>query len=138
MVEVQLRQEIVIETEDRVGIVADVSRLLGDMGISLLSIVVHTGIRAGEETARLHLLTDCQSHAADALRIAGYSVEERDVILMEIPHHPGFLSRMSQALARREITIEELYATVPDESSTGVVVLRCTDNRNAVLLLRGR
>jgi len=134
MVEVRLRQEIVIETEDRVGIVADVCRLLGDMGINLLSIVVRTG----EETACLHLLTDCQSHAAEALRTAGYAVEERDVILMEIPHHPGFLSRMSQALARREITIEELYATVPEQSPTGLVVLRCTDNRNAVLLLRGR
>jgi hypothetical protein len=134
MVEVELRREIVVETEDRVGVVADVSRLLGDMGINLLSIVV----RAVGETARLHLLTNCQSHALEALREAGFAADERDVILMEIPHHPGFLGRLSQALARKGITIEELYATVPEESPSGLVVFRCSDNRNAVLLLRGR
>jgi hypothetical protein len=133
MVEVRLQREIVVETEDRVGVVADLSRLLGDMGINLLSIVV----RRVDETARLYLMTSAQSHALEALREAGFAVEEREVILMEIPHHPGFLGRTSQALARKGITIEELYATVPEESSSGLVVFRCSDNRNAVLLLRG-
>ncbi len=134
MVDVRLQREIVIETEDRVGFVAEVSRLLGDMGINLLSVVVRTN----GETASLRLLTTCQSHALDALREAGFAVEERDVIVMELPHHPGFLSRMSEALARKGLPIEELYATVPDDGATGLVVFRCSDNRNAVLLLRGR
>jgi hypothetical protein len=134
MVEVQLQREIVVEAEDRVGIVADVSRLLGDMGIDLRSIVV----RALDETAQIHLLADCHSHALKALRGAGFSVSERDVILMEIRHHPGFLGRIVQALARKGVTIEELYATVPEESQSGLVVFRCSDNRSAVLLLRGR
>jgi len=134
MVDVRLQREIVIEMEDRVGVLAEVSRLLGDMGINLLSVVVRTD----GGTARLHLLTTCQSHALDALRETGFAVEERDIIVMEIPHHPGFLSRMSEALVRREIPIEELYATVPEDGATGLVIFRCSDNRNAVLLLRGR
>ena len=134
MVNVRLHTEIVIETEDRVGVIAEVSRLLGDMGISIVSIVVRTD----EDSATLHLLTSSQSYARDALRKAGFSVEEREVILMEIPHHLGYLCRMSEVLARKEVAIEELYATVSDDSSTGVIVIRCTNNANAVLLLRGR
>jgi hypothetical protein len=134
MVDVQLQTEIVLETDDRVGVVAEVSRVLADMGINVISIVVH---RSGE-AARVHLITSCQSHAFEALRDAGFSVEERRVILMEIPHHPGFLSRMSEALARKGISIEELHATVSDDSPTGVVVFRCSNDANAVQLLRGR
>ena len=134
MVNVRMQCEIVIEHEDRVGLVAEVSRLLGDMGINLLSVVV----RSNGEKASLALVTSSQSHAAEALRAAGFSIVERDVVLMELPHHPGFLSRISEALARKEITIEELYSTVPEGSSTGVVVFRCSDNGNAVQLLRGR
>jgi len=134
MVNVRLHTEIVIETEDRVGVVAEVSRLLGDMGISIVSIVVRTS----DDSATLHLLTSSQSHAYDALRGAGFSVEEREVILMEIPHHPGYLCRMSEALARKEVAIQELYATVSDDSPTGVIVIRCANNSSAVLLLRGR
>jgi len=134
MVSVRLCTELLIETEDRVGLLAEASRLLGDMGISLLSVVV----RRHDETASLRLVTTSQTHAAEALRAAGFCVEERDVLLMEIPHHPGFLSRMGEALARKGIAINELYATVPDDASSGLVVLRCSDNRNALLLLRGR
>lgn len=134
MVDIQLLTEIVIETEDRVGVVAEVSRLLSDMGINLVSIVV----RRSDEDVSLHLITTAQSHAFDALKSAGFCPEERRVILMEIPHHPGFLSRMSEALARKGISIDELYATVSDDSPTGLVVLRCSDNGNAALLLRGK
>lgn len=134
MVDVRLQSELVVETEDRVGLLAEVSRLLGDMGISVVSVVVQ---RAGG-SASLHLVTSCQSHAAEALRDAGFAVEERDVILMEIPNHPGFLGRMSEALARKDITIEELYATVSEDCRSRVVIFRCSDNGNAVLWLRGR
>lgn len=134
MVDVRLQCELVVVTEDRVGLLAEVSRLLGDMGISIVSVVV----RRSAGSASLHLVTTCQSHAITALRDAGFAVEERDVILMEIPNHPGFLSRMSEALARKDITIEELYATVSDDSQSGVVIFRCSDNGNAVLWLRGR
>ena len=134
MVSVRRSCELVIETEDRIGLVAEVSRLLGDMGINLLSIVV----RRCDEHTTLRLVTSSQTHAFDALRGAGFAVEEHDVILMELPHHPGFLSRMSEALTRKGISIEELYATVPDDGTTGLVVLRCSDNANALLLLRGR
>lgn len=134
MVDVRLQCELVIVTEDRVGLLAEVSRLLGDMGISIVSVVV----KRNAESASLHLVTSSQSHAVTALRGAGFAVEERDVILMEIPNHPGFLSRMSEALARKNITIEELYATISDDSRSSVVIFRCSDNGNAVLWLRGR
>jgi hypothetical protein len=134
MVDVRLQSEIVVVTEDRVGLLAEVSRLLGDMGIGMVSVVVQ---RNGG-SASLHLVTSCQSHAVTALRDAGFVVEERDVVLMEIPNHPGFLGRMSEALARKNIAIEELYTTVSDDSQNRVVIFRCSDNGNAVLWLRGR
>jgi hypothetical protein len=134
MVDIQLQTELVLETQDRVGVVAEVSRLLCDMGINLVSIVV----KRNGDSVSLRLVTSSQSHAFDALKDAGFCPKERRVILMEIPHHPGFLSRMSEALARKGIAIEELHATVSDDSPTGLVVLRCSDNAKAVLLLRGK
>jgi hypothetical protein len=134
MIDVRMQYEILLETEDRVGVLAEVSRLLADMGISLLSVVVRTN----GETATLQLVTTSQTHAFEALQDACFDVDRRDVILMEIPHHTGFLSRVIEALARKEIAVEELYATVPESAATGVVVLRTSDDVNAVRVLRGR
>jgi len=134
MVDVRLQTEIVIEAEDRVGVVAEVSRLLAEMGINLLSIMVRTE----GELAYVHLVTTSQTYALDALRKACFEVSERDVVLVELPHHPGFLNKVSEALARKDLAVDELYATVPETGAIGVVVFRCSDNRHAVQLLRGR
>ncbi len=134
MLDAQLRREIVLIGEDHVGLVADVSRLLGDMGINLLSIVLDSA----EDAATLRLLATSQSYALDALQDAGYRVEERQVVVMELPHYPGFLGRVSEALARKGISLIDLHATVSEEGSTGVVVFTCSDNGRAVQLLRGR
>lgn len=134
MREARLVQEIVIEDVDRVGVVADISRLLGDMGINLSAV----SAAVNGESVRIRLITSSQSYARDALRDAGYTVRERDVIVIELPHHPGFLSRITEALARRDLTITELYATVPEDGDTGLVVFSCPNNLHALQLLRGR
>ncbi len=134
MLDAQLRREIVVKTENRTGLLAEISRLLGDMGINLLSIALDVE----DETAVIRLLATSQSYASEALKDAGFGVEERDVVVIELPHHPGFLCRVSEALARKEISLIDLHATVSEEGSTGVVVFSCSDNGRAVQMLRGR
>jgi hypothetical protein len=131
--EAKLVREIVIEDVDRIGVVADISRLLGDMGINLSAV----SAAVDGEAIQIRLITSSQSYARDALRDAGYTVRERDVIMIELPHHPGFLCRITEALARRELTITELYATVPEDGDTGLIVFSCSNNLHALQLLRG-
>ena len=134
MLDAQLRREIVLTMPNRVGLLADICRLLGDMGINLLSIAVD----ASGETAEIRLLVTSQSYAFDALREAGFGVDERDVVVIEVPHYPGFLCRVSEALARKDISLIDLHATVSEEGSTAVVVFSCSDNGRTVQMLRGR
>lgn len=134
MLDAHLRCEIVLTMENRTGLLAEISRLLDDMGISLLSIALD----ATDETAVIRLLSTSQSYAHDALREAGFSVEERDVVVLQLPHHPGSLCRVSEALARREISLIDLHATVSEEGGTRAVVFSCSDNGRAVQMLRGR
>lgn len=133
MLEASLRKELVIRAENRIGLLGDITRLLSDMGISLIAVAV----RAENGNATLHLLTGAQLYARDALRRAGFSVEEREVIVLELPHHPGFLCRVVEALARKDLDLEELYATVSEESRTSLVVFTTSHNSKAVQMLRG-
>jgi hypothetical protein len=130
----QLQHEIVLRTDDRVGVLAEICGLLSEMGISLLSIAVVADVG----TANIHLVTNSQSYARDALREAGFRIEERDVVVIELPHRPGFLCRVVEALARKDVSVLTLQATVPEDAATGVVVFTCSDNARAVQMLRGR
>ena len=133
MIEARLQQEILIRSEDREGVLAEVTRVLSDMGINVIGIRLQTA----NDEAVIHLLTSSQSYACEALQDAGYDMSERDVVVLDLPHHPGFLRRASEALARKEISINDLYLSVSDESKTGVVVLTCSNNAHAIQLLRG-
>ena len=132
MRDARLQSEIVIRTEDRPGVLAEVSRLLSDMGINLLAVTVRTE----EENAIIRLVSTSQTYAWTALRDAGFAVEEREVVVIELPHHPGFVSRVTDALARKEIAIIDLYATVSQSAGTVVVIFSSTHNGKAVQMLR--
>jgi len=136
MRDVRMQREIIVHAEDRIGVLAEISRLLCDMGINLLSVRVRTD--SDRARAAIHLVTSSQTYAAEALEAAGFPVEERDVVVIELPHHPGFLCRVTEALARKGISLHDLHVTVPEGSGTGMVVFACTSNHQAVQMLRGR
>ena len=104
------------------------------MGIDLAAIHV----RVEGDRASIHLVTNSQTYARDALRDAGFSVEERDVVTVEMPHHPGFLCRIAEAMARRDITLFDLYATASSTGTAALVVFTCSNNLHALQLLRGK
>ena len=132
MIEAQLQQEIVVRSENRAGVLASMTRILSEMGINILAVRLYS---TDTETV-VHVLTNSQTYAADALQGAGFEVSERDVILLELPHHPGFLRRASEALARKEIVIHDLHISVPLEGKVGIVVLTTSNNAHAIQLLR--
>lgn len=127
-------KELVVRTENRVGLLADIAKLLSNQGINILAAAVFV---SGEE-AELHLVVDTPHYALESLRDAEFPAEEREVVLVELPNRPGFLRRITEALARQGLDIRYLYASAAADTSHTLVVFSCTHNGKAVLLLRER
>lgn len=134
MREATIGKELVVHTENRVGVLASIARALSDQGINILALAVMV---QGDE-AELHLVPDAPSYALDALRKAEFAVEEREVVLAELPHRAGFLRRITEALARQGLDIRYLYASAFEAGHSSLVVFSCTNNGKAVQLLRER
>lgn len=134
MREATIGRELVVHTESRVGVLANVARALADQGINILAVAVIVQ----DDQAELHLVPDAPSYALDALRKAEFTVEEREVVLAELPHRAGFLRRITEVLARQNLDIRYLYASAFEGGHTSLVVFSCTNNGKAVLLLRER
>ncbi len=134
MAEANIGRELVILTPDRVGLLADISQILAGQTINILAV----SVRVVEGQAQIQLLTDAPSYALDALRKAEYPTQEREVVVVELPHRPGLLRRIADALARQGLDIHDLYATVTSDSDNSLVVFSCAHNGKAVQLLRDR
>ncbi len=134
MHEATIGRQLVITVENRVGLLAEVAHILATQTINILAVSV--GVCQGQ--AEVRLVTDTPSYALDALRKADFSVDEREVVLVELPHRPGLLRRITDTLARQDLDIQELYATVTSDSDHSLVVFSCSHNGKAVQLLRDR
>jgi len=134
MRQAQMTKELVITEENRVGLLSNIAEILAQQGISILAV----SVRVTDAQATVRIVTDAPSYALDALRAADLAVEEREVVLVELPHRPGLLRRISEALARQDIDIHDLYATAAADSERSLVVLSSPHNNKALLLLRDR
>ncbi len=132
MWQARLEHELVIQTEGRAGLVAEVSHLLAEMGVNIFAVNLHTE----NDQVVLRLITSAQTYARAALQGACFPVTERDVIVMELPERTGFLEKIAGALARQGIQIDDLYATTSVGRRTTTVVFTCSHPAKAVLMFQ--
>jgi len=127
---VQLGKELVITVANKVGILAQASKLLADHGINIEGIA---GYAVGGE-AKLMLVAQDITRAADALKKAGFtSIKENEVIALELENKPGALKAISAKLAAENIDIKYTYGTVCSEGCPAKLILATSDNEKALV-----
>lgn len=128
MFEARQGKEIVLREVNRVGLLSDVAKAVAQKGISILAI---TGSVHGAD-CYIHLVTDDNLRACDAISEQGYKPVEEGVILIELAHKPGMLKRLGEVLASDEIDIRHVYATVLEEQDKCLLVLRTSNDEHAL------
>ena len=60
----------------------------------------------------IHVITDDPSRASNALKTAGHDGKTRDVVVCEIPSHPGGLNAVLKPLKEAGVNIDYLYSAI--------------------------
>ncbi|MDA1184915.1 MAG: hypothetical protein O2930_09755 [Acidobacteria bacterium] len=131
MLKVRGAKESVVRIPSEIGGLDSMFRLITEKGVNILAL---TAWVEGAESV-IRLLSDDDVRVADALRTRGYQVRQADVLVAEMPHKPGMLHRIAEALAREEIDIHHLYATATSSQERCLVVLSTANNDRAIVLL---
>lgn len=131
MMEAHAAREVVVRMPNEIGTLNRIVKGLADKGIDL------TAVSAWVEGADvvIRLLAEDTERTADALRAQGYAVRESEVILIEVPHKPGMLRRITDRLVHDEIDIHHLYATSARGQDTALVVFATANNDRAIVRL---
>jgi hypothetical protein len=90
------------------GTLSGVSDLLGANGINIIAFYVSTE----KDEGKLHFVADDPDKAINVLKTAGYSLEVRDVIACETPHHPGGLNAVLKPLKAANINVDYIYPCI--------------------------
>ncbi|MFC1467320.1 hypothetical protein ACFLQY_01320 [Verrucomicrobiota bacterium] len=124
-------KEIVVKVRNDVGILAQMTRIVAEKGVSVLAAAAWVEDTSGV----IHMVTDDNLRATDALRAHKYAPEEKASLLVELPHKPGMISGLCGKLADGGINIRYLYMTAPINQDRCVLVLDTEDNERAMVIL---
>ncbi len=129
---VTVAEEILITTTNKVGLLADIAKMLANEGVNIEAVV---GYEAGK-TAKLMLVTNANLKIIGELKKKGYkSVKETEVIMVGLEDKPGALKVVTTALKEKKIDIKYLYLTPPSAGGASKMVLQTSDNETAAALL---
>ncbi|MFH1995539.1 MAG: hypothetical protein ABIJ27_00910 [Candidatus Omnitrophota bacterium] len=129
---VTLGEEIVVSTKNNIGLLADISKMVADYGINISAVLGHEV----NGQAQLLLVTSANIRIIDELRKKGYeSVEETEVVVIDLENKPGALKVVTTELAKGKIDLRYLYVTSCSCGGSSRMVIQTTNNEKAMALL---
>lgn len=104
-------KQISVVVDDKVGLLADISFILGKSHINIESIASSS---VGGKCV-LNLTVKEEKRAIDVLAANGYKCLESDVIVVQMDNTPGTLAQLTRLLADSKINIENLLILTQDD-----------------------
>lgn len=130
-----MRKELVIAVPNKIGTLADISKILADHGMNIEGVAGY----AMDSEARIMLVVEDELRAKEALQKGGYkNIKENEVIVLDLENKLGALKGLTARLSADKLDIKYIYGTTCPEGCPGRVVLSTTDNEKALVSLKGK
>jgi len=123
-------EQITVVVDDKVGVLADISYVLGKAKINIESLLVVS--MSGK--AILTFFVKDEARATKLLRASGYKVLESEILVVRLKDAPGQLSQMSSMLVAEKISILNLYF-IAKEKGGSILALRVDKTKKAKKVL---
>ncbi len=130
MIKAKMAKEAIIRLNNRVGVLAQVTRSIADQGVNIEAVIA----TVDGTDAVIRLVSSDHQRMLDALREQRLETQETRVVVVEGVHRPGLLQLITEKLARENIDLLYLYATAVNVDRC-LVVLSTTNNDWAVMVL---
>ena len=123
-----LDRQLIITVDNKVGTLAEVSKVVSASGINLVAVCAY----AVDNKGVIMFVSEDNKTAKKLLSDRGYDVREEEVILLTVDNKPGSLQAVTQKIAAAGIDLTLIYGSVEKKGKTSRIVLISEDN-DAVL-----
>ncbi|MCX5679852.1 MAG: ACT domain-containing protein [Candidatus Omnitrophica bacterium] len=132
--DINLGKELVVSLPNKVGILADISKILADHGINVEGVAGYTEGR----DAKIMIVAEDTLRAKEALEKGGYkAIKENEVLVIDLENKPGALKVMTAKLAKDGIDIRYTYGTACSSGCPARIIVATSANEKALALLKG-
>lgn len=129
----QLGKEIAVTVVNKIGVLADMSKLLAETGVNIQAVAGY----AVDKEAKIMLVTDDNVRSIEALEKSGYkSIKENEVVVIDLENKPGALKNITARLATEGIDIKQIYGTTCSGGCPAKLVISTSDNEKALVAFK--
>lgn len=128
----QITQQLSVFLANEPGTLAAVLDELGKKKINIYALTVSDTV----DHAVVRLVVSEPRHAVHLLEERGVLVVENEVLMLENSNTPGALSKIAAKLARAKVNIEYAYLATRPGEKRGLLILRTSDSKKALKVLR--
>lgn len=121
-----IRTEIFLRLQNSPGALGQVCQHLNEERVNILALSL-------EAAGTLRLVVDNPLHAAGTLEQQRYVVEQRDVLLIQLPNDPGALEKAAGMLASAGVNIDYLYGSALEDDPMISVIAGVEDAQRAAM-----
>jgi hypothetical protein len=124
-------EQISVFLENRSGRLAEITRVLGEAGVSIRAL----SLADTSDFGILRLIVNDNDKAKAALKEHGFTVGKTNVVAVEVEDRPGGLNHILEILSKEDINVEYMYAFVQHTGEDAVIIFRFDDTDAAVKIL---
>ncbi len=124
-------EQLTVVADDKVGVLADISYLLGNSKINIDSL----SVVSMDNKAILSFFVKDAKKASSILKANGYNVLESEILVVLIKDEPGQMASLTGILAKEKIRVLNLYY-VAKEKGICIVAVRVDKTTKAKRVLK--
>jgi len=124
MEKVRRVMQLIVTTEDKPGILAELTSALAKENINLEAICAY----GDENEAIFYLIVRDNKKAIKALKAKNFEVKEEEILVIDLENKPGALNRIASKLKKLEVNLRYVYGTTTEDAAPTHLVFKATDN----------
>jgi len=125
-------KQLNVTTQDKPGMLAEVSDVIASQGINIEAICAY----GMEGKAIFYIVAKDNTKAKQALTAKGWQVDEEDVVMVDLENKPGALSELSTKLKAKNVNLKYCYRSACSSTCPCVFVVKADDNNQALAALK--
>jgi len=131
MAKASLVKELVVKTENKVGMLEAVTEAISKSGINITALHAF-GV---DKDAIFRLTTSDNAKAMSAIKAKNFEVSERDAVAVDLQNDPGAAAQMGKKLKDANIDVKYIYGSTCGCGSSCTIIFNSSDNKKALELL---
>lgn len=128
---ISIQTQLSIFLDNRPGTLARACQSLAQQGVNILAMCIADTI----DHAVVRMVVNDAKKAVKILEGLRLALQERDVILMDVPNQLGAMAAIAQKLAAAGINLEYAYCASTPSQTSGALVLRTNNIEETIDVL---